>query len=119
MADRGEVPEPPYGAALVLAHWVVNQWAEFDGWAVEHGVDLFALPLDRLFNLAYRLIVQSMDDDERRDFDQALAYADRQMADSSGAVEDDAPSWWRGEEAAYEDTMAVMGSMGRRSRRGD
>lgn len=96
---------------------------------MEHHVDPFALPADRLLNLAYHLRVQHLDQKGRETVDRSLADAAQRatLAMSShrraGAPDVDRkslppPSWWKGEEHAAEMGVALWRQLDSGSVRG-
>jgi len=47
----------------------MSEWPRFDGWCASRNVDPLELPISRAFNLIYYWVVQSMDQEQRGNFD--------------------------------------------------
>jgi hypothetical protein len=71
MVGRGLHGAPYYHAREIIWQLIV-QFDYFDGWAAEHGVDLFAMPVWRLLNLVMRLLYEGKDEKGRDEVDRIL-----------------------------------------------
>lgn len=76
---------PPYHAVLALAAWADENWPLIDARCVLANVDPTDLPLRRLLNLAYALIVENVafDPDRRREIDLSLDWPEEKARKSA------------------------------------
>lgn len=75
------------------------------------------LPLSRLINLIYFAMIQNMKVEDRKKLDDALVRVGNPTAAWTSPVDVPtpkrrAPSWWRGDQAAAQSSIAAARSMG-------
>ena len=78
-----------------------------------HGIDILTLNPARVLNVAMHLILEETDPKNRQRVIDQLTGKFRTMGDFN-PEEINAPSWWHGDEEAYESSMAVMSGLPRR-----
>lgn len=76
----------------------MSEWTRFDGWCASRNVDPLELPLARAFNLIYYWAVQTMDAEQRDNFDAWLSTGPAPTA--SGGSRRPTGDWSRDAELA-------------------
>lgn len=104
MALRGG-PRTPYDAVVHLVTWATARWHYIDGYCLRVGLDLNALPADRVLNVIFSLMVEMIGEVNR---DQVIEKMDEILA----AVDRPLRETWGTDPAYVAQQRTIMGSYG-------